>query len=209
MADDAYTLRYAEQGIMILRKRVAMNRPKFAVIDVETTSGNPCNGRIMEIAVIAMDGSRERMRWSSLVDPREPIPRFTQHLTGIRKADIRDAPRFLDVVNSVSTITQDRILVAHNVRYDITAIEHEFARTGLTFQRATLCTERTARRLLPGTSHYNLGALCRYFGIPFIASHRALPDAEATAGLLDRMLAEFGWENVLSGTSAPISPAAV
>jgi DNA polymerase III epsilon subunit-like protein len=179
----------------------AMEVVKYAVLDVETTSGDPRIGRIMEVAVIALDGSEERMRWDSLVDPRMAIPPFAQRLTGIQNSDIRNAPRFHGIVNSLDTLTQGRVVVAHNVRYDMTAIEHEFARTGLPFQRTTLCTERTTRRLLPGLSHYNLGSLCRYFGIPFKASHRALVDAEATAQLLIQLLVEFGVNEVISGTT--------
>ena len=80
----------------------------------------------------------------------------------------------------------------------MTALEHEFARTGLVFDRPTLCTERLARQLVPHLSHYNLGSLCRYFGIEFKAAHRALNDAEATATLFTRLLNEFGEERVLS-----------
>lgn len=179
-----------------------MEEAKFAVLDVETTSGDPRQGRIMEVAVIAQDGCQERVRWESLVDPRIPIPRFAQQLTGIRNVDTRNAPRFHAIANSLNTLTEGRIVVAHNVRYDMTAMEHEFARTGLRFHRTTLCTERTARRLLTGLSHYNLGSLCRYFGIPFKASHRAMLDAVGTTHLLNRLLAEFGTSEILTGTAA-------
>ena len=54
----------------------AMERMRFAVLDVETTSGDPKEGRVMEVAIVALDGTRERMRWDSLVDPRTKIPSF-------------------------------------------------------------------------------------------------------------------------------------
>ena len=172
---------------------------RFAVLDVETTSGDPTMGRVMEVAVLVHDGQVERTRWESLLDPRMEIPPFVRRLTGIGDKDVRHAPRFVDVVNTLLTLTEGRIVVAHNVRYDMTALEHEFARTGLVFMRHTLCTERLARRLSPGLSHYNLGSLCRHYGIPFTAAHRAMSDANATAALLLRMLDEHGEEEVLRG----------
>jgi len=176
-----------------------MERMRFAVLDVETTSGDPTEGRVMEVAVLALDAGVERLRWDSLVDPRSPIPAFIRKLTGIEPAMLRDAPTFVEVVRTLQTLTQDRIVVAHNVRFDMTALEHEFARTGLVFDRATLCTERLTRRLVPQLPYYNLGSLCRYFGIPFPAAHRALSDAVATACLFTKLWNEYGEEQIMAG----------
>ncbi|MEO8588063.1 MAG: 3'-5' exonuclease [Flavobacteriales bacterium] len=178
-----------------------MARARFAVLDVETTSGDPTEGRLMEVAVLALNGTQERLRWDSLVNPRTPVPPFIRKLTGIHDRMLRDAPTFVEVVRTLETLTQDRVLVAHNVRFDMTALAHEFARTGLVFERSTLCTERLARRLVPGCEHFNLGSLCRHFGIPFTAAHRALNDAEATATLLTKLLDAFGEEEVMRGVT--------
>ncbi|MBK8500262.1 MAG: 3'-5' exonuclease [Flavobacteriales bacterium] len=184
----------------------AMERMRFAVLDVETTEGDPTRGRVMEVAVLALNGSDERLRWDSLVHPRCRVPRFMQRLTGIENGMLRDAPYFNETVRTIETLTQDRIVVAHNVRFDMTALAHEFARTGLVFERATLCTERLGRRLLPHVEHFNLGSLCRYFGIPLVGAHRALADAEATASLLKMYLEHFGADAVMSSV-VPITRA--
>lgn len=181
-----------------------MERVRFAVLDVETTSGDPRVGEVMEVAVIAVDGSEKRLSWSSLVRPRTSVPPFIRRLTGISDGLLAEAPRFHEVVRTLETLTQDRIVVAHNVRFDMTALEHEFARTGLVFDRHTLCTERLARRLVPSLTHYNLVSLCRHLGIPFTRAHRAMSDAEATFLLLNLLIQRFGEEAVLDhGTSWP------
>ena len=167
------------------------------MLDVETTSGDPSQGRIIEVAVKALDGVDEKLNWDTLVQPRTPIPPFIRKLTGITDDMLIDAPIFPEVARSLATVTQNRIVVAHNVRYDMTALEHEFARTGMVFDRAALCTERLSRQLVPQLSHYNLGSLCRYFGIPFIARHRAPDDAAATASLLLRLIDAFGEDRIL------------
>lgn len=178
-----------------------MERMRFAVLDVETTQGDPTAGRVMEVAVVVHDGPVERLRWDSLVDPCEPIPPFIQRLTGIDQRTLEGSTPFISVVRTLETLTQDRILVAHNVRFDMTALEHEFARTGLVFDRPTLCTERTTRRLLPQLDRYNLGSVCRYFGIRFTVAHRAMNDAEATAAVLLKLVDAFGHEAVLEGVT--------
>lgn len=173
--------------------------PSFSVLDVETTSGDPTNGRVMDLAIIALDGHRERLRWTTLIAPREHVPPFIRRLTGIHPGMLKGAPTFPEVVGTVQTLTQDRIVVAHNIRFDMTALEHEFARTGLVLERRALCTERLGRRLLPELVHHNLGSMCRYFGIPFSSVHRAESDALATAELLRKYLDHFGEEQVMSG----------
>ena len=184
----------------------AMERMKFAVLDVETTEGDPTRGRVMDIAVVAIDGTVERLRWDSLIDPRCRVPKFMQKLTGIDNDMVNGAPYFSGTVRTLETLTQDRIVVAHNVRFDMTALAHEFARTGMVFERATLCTERLSRRLMPQLEHYNLGSICRHLGIPLHGAHRASADAVATAELLRRCILEFGEDQVLSSV-VPIARA--
>jgi DNA polymerase-3 subunit epsilon len=175
-----------------LAYEAAMHGMNFAVIDIESTEGDPLHGRVMEVAVIAMDGGTERIRWESLVHPAQRVPWFSRKLTGIDDAMLRDAPRFHEVARTIATLTQDRIVVAHNARFDMTALAHEFARTGLPLERATLCTEKLGRRLAPQLEHHNLGSLCRHYGIPYPKAHRALADAQATAALLACYLERFG-----------------
>ncbi len=175
-----------------------MERTEFAVIDVETTHGDPTQGRIIEVAMVAHNGVRLLEHWSTLVRPRAELPWFIQRLTGIGPAMLADAPTFPTVAKALHDAVEGRILVAHNARFDLAALQHEFARTGLSFQPDTLCTERLCRQLLPNLSHYNLVSLCHHFGIEHDKQHRALHDAAATLELFLRMRIEFGHETVMS-----------
>lgn len=173
-----------------------MRSPAFIIVDVEATHGDPLKGRIIELAAIVHDGVRELGRWNTLVNPRSPVPEFVQRLTGIRPHMLEDAPSFPTVARRLCADTQDRILVAHNVRYDMTALQSELVRTGLSCQPDTLCTERLSRRLLPQLQHHNLGGLCRHFGIVQGHRHHAAHDAQATLMLLLHLIGEFGEERV-------------
>lgn len=173
-----------------------MTLDRIAVVDVETTNGNPERGRLMELAVVIPHRAGKAITWSSLVQPREPVPPFIQRLTGIKPADLAAAPLFHELAAAFLELTEDRLLVAHNVRFDLTVLGHEFARTGLAFQRHTLCTERLSRALFPDHPHHNLVTMCRYFGIRSSTTHRAAADAEATYLLLHRFVDAFGRERV-------------
>ncbi|MCW5898212.1 MAG: 3'-5' exonuclease [Flavobacteriales bacterium] len=183
-----------------------MDQGGFVVLDVETTSGDPTAGRVLEVAVV--DGGGQHDAWCTLVRPRTEIPPFIARLTGIRQHMLHDAPLFHEVAPTLIERCRDRILVAHNVRYDMTALGHEFARCGLVFELPTLCTEKLARHYFTGLQHYNLGSLCRFFGIPYAARHRALPDAVATHALLARMADVHGLDRLLRHV-VPARPAAM
>lgn len=174
-----------------------MQHSQFTIVDVECTHGDPQQGSIIEIAVIVHDGLREVDRWNTLVNTRQPIPRFIQRLTGITPAMLETAPTFVQVAQSLLASNRERVMVAHNVRYDMTAIQHELARTGLSFHPDTLCTEKLTRQLIPGLTHYNLGSICRHLGIPRGHEHRAAHDAQATLSVLLRLIEEHGRERVL------------
>ena len=187
------------------RTTPAVHRPpfvmptgEFVIIDVETTHGDPMQGSIIEVAVIVHDGLRELDRWNTLVNIRTEIPPFIKRLTGIDRRMLETAPSFVEVAHSLRASTADRIMVAHNVRYDMTALQHELARTGLSYYPATLCTERLSRRLIPNLTHYNLGSLCRYLGITRGHEHRAAHDAQATLALLLRLIEDHGREEVIA-----------
>ncbi|MFT3885597.1 MAG: 3'-5' exonuclease [Flavobacteriales bacterium] len=176
-----------------------MQHTAFAVMDVETTHGDPLQGRIIEMACVVHDGIRELDRWNTLVRPVDAeVPAFVQRLTGITPGMLVHAPRFDQVARSVLHAVEGRILVAHNIRYDLTALQRECERAGLAFLPDTLCTEQLSRRLLPHLAYYNLTSLCRYLGIAKGHQHRAAHDTQATLSLLLHLLEEHGLEQVMS-----------
>jgi DNA polymerase III subunit epsilon len=160
----------------------------YAVIDLETTGGQPSKDNIIEVAIRIHDGSRVIKRYESLVNPGRPIPPFITQLTGISDPMVKDAPRFYEIAREIVELTEGMIFVAHNVRFDYSFMKKEFTSLGFNYQRKTLCTVRLSRKLLPGLPSYSLGKLCHSLDIPLQNRHRAAGDAEATALLLDMIL---------------------
>ena len=79
---------------------------------------------------------------------------------------------------------QDSIFVAHNVKFDYGFIQREFAKVGVEFVRAHLCTCAGMRKTHPGLKSYGLKNLTEHFEIKLDQHHRALSDARAAAELL-------------------------
>lgn len=160
----------------------------FAIIDTETTGGNPSKDRVMEIAIIVHNGKKIVKQYSSLINPEAPIMPFVVSLTGINNDMLKDAPTFPEIAKEINELTENAIFVAHNARFDYGVLRNEFKRIGMRFNRKQLCTVKLARQILPGYKSYSLGKLCREMGIPVDNRHRALGDAEATALLFEKIL---------------------
>ncbi|HSI91826.1 MAG TPA: 3'-5' exonuclease, partial [Adhaeribacter sp.] len=140
--------------------------PLYAIIDIETTGGQPAQDRITEIAIFIHDGHQITDKFHTLVNPQRPIPYFISNLTGITDEMVRDAPKFHEVAKEIVQFTEGKIFVAHNVRFDYSFVKKEFADLGYTYQRKTLCTVRLSRSLIPGLPSYSLGKLCKSIDIP-------------------------------------------
>ncbi|MCC2544919.1 GIY-YIG nuclease family protein [Hymenobacter sp. BT175] len=160
----------------------------YAIIDLETTGGQPTQDRITEVAVFIHDGEKVVDQFDTLLNPGRPIPFFISQLTGITDDMVRDAPKFHEVARKIVEMTEGCVFVAHNVRFDYSFLKKEFADLGYNYSRKTLCTVRLSRSLIPGQPSYSLGKLCQNIGIPLEGRHRAAGDAAATTILFDRLL---------------------
>jgi DNA polymerase III epsilon subunit family exonuclease len=155
---------------------------ELVVIDTETTGTDPKMTDLVEIGAIKIKGTKIVDRWSTLVNPGRPIVGNQMH--GITDKDVTGAPSAKDAAAQLMKFVGDARVVGHNVGFDLGFIE---AATGGGFRFAPgtyLDTLVIAREGYPGAESYKLPDLARFFGIELTQSHRALPDAEATASLL-------------------------
>lgn len=160
----------------------------YAIVDIETTGGNAGSGSITEIAILISDGSNILHRFTTLVNPMQPIPVFIEKLTGITDRMVSDAPIFGQVAREVFDLLQDKVFVAHNVNFDFSFIAHQLSQHGFKLQSRKLCTVRLSRKIFEGFQSYSLGNLCRTLEIDIEDRHRAMGDAEATATLFHKLL---------------------
>jgi len=160
----------------------------YAIIDIETTGGNSRLERITEIAVFIHDGTHIVDEYTSLINPERNIPYFITSLTGITNEMVEDAPKFFEVAKKIVEMTEGKVFVAHNARFDYSFIRQEFSMLGYNYKRPLLDTVALSRKLLPGHSSYSLGNLCNDLGIEINGRHRASGDALATVKLLELLI---------------------
>lgn len=164
----------------------------FAVVDLETTGGNPGTDKIIEIAIYIHDGVTIQKEYSSLVNPEVPIPTFISRLTRITDEMVSTAPLFGDIASEVAAILGENIFVAHNVQFDYSFLSYALAREGHHYENKMLCTCKTSRILLPGYPSYSLSRLCHSLAIDLNDAHRAAADAKATTRVLDMLITKSG-----------------
>ena len=160
----------------------------YAALDLETTGLDARTDRIVEIGVVLLDeqGSPER-EWESLVNPLRPMGATEIH--GVRGAEVAQAPSFSELLPQVERLLRGRILVAHNVRFDLAFLNEAFRRAGSPLhipRNAAVCTMDLSRIYLPAGRH-SLMAVAQRAGIAIEEHHRAITDAR----MCGRLLAEY------------------
>jgi DNA polymerase III subunit epsilon len=197
--------------------RLAGSRPdplleeaEFVVFDLETTGLSAARSRICELGAVRVRALESVDSFQSLVNPRLALPQPIARLTGLREEELRRAPAVSAVVQRFIAFAGDTPLVAHNARFDQRFLERQLSRLhGRRLAEPPLCTAALARRLLEGrVRRVSLASLADFFGVPTRPCHRALPDAEATAEVLVRLIGlaqEIGARRVseLAKLSAP------
>ncbi len=165
-----------------------------AVLDFETTGMSPRLGdRPTEIAVALVCDGRIVDRFQSLMNPRRPIPADITRLTGITQAMVAGAPPVAVVMRDAARFVGDRPLVAHNAAFDQRFWVAELGHLGLDGAASFACTMLLSRRIYPQLPDHRLATLVRALALPKPGrAHRAMVDAEMTAHLWCRLVADVG-----------------
>ncbi len=161
----------------------------YAIVDIETTGGHATANGITEIAIILHNGSEIEDKFQTMFNPGVSIPRYISALTGITNEMVQSAPRFEQLAEGIYKLLNGRVFVAHNVNFDYSFIKHHLSESGYEWTAKKLCTVRMGRKVFPGFPSYSLGNLCRELGIAISDRHRAMGDAQATAEVFEKILA--------------------
>jgi DNA polymerase-3 subunit epsilon len=177
----------------------------LAIVDVETTGMRAMQNRIIEIAVIKVEGSKIIDSFTSFVNPEVSIPSFITHITGISNNDVQDAPLFSQIKHKVKKILGGSIFVAHNVWFDYSFIQSEFQRAKSSYESERCCTVRLSRRLYPQFKSHSLANIIDRFGFKYTKRHRAYDDAFVVWQLLKKIKKEIpkalikkSWDTIIS-----------
>lgn len=160
---------------------------EYVAIDVETTGLDSYEDAIIEVGAVVFDGESTVDEWSSLVDPGREVPPSITRLTGITQEMVQGAPSVLSLRSELRRLLGDRVLVGHNVSFDMGFLEQAYIGVG----QARMDTITLASILVPEARRYGLADLARTLQLGGEATgpaHRALADARRTAELFEILM---------------------
>ncbi|MDI2128664.1 TerD family protein [Yinghuangia seranimata] len=170
---------------MTVRLGDRLQCPGYAVVGVETTGLSPHRHRIVEIAVALCDTDGQVTDFfTTLLNPDAPVGDFQTH--GLFDDDVVDAPAFGDIAPWLVGLLRQRVVVAHNARFELGFLEREFQRRRHpTVPPLTmLCTMREAPEYLPEAPRFTLMACCEAASVPVDSGYGAAAKAMGAARLL-------------------------
>lgn len=161
------------------------------IIDTETTGLNVNEDRIVSFGGICAHGTRlfrSRMI-DDLVDPGMPIPPSSTEIHGITDTMVEGARGFPEVYADFQRMAANRVIIGHNIPFDLTIMRQECARHGRPWEDVVFIdTLRLASLLNPTLRKFDLEVLAGLYQIDVHGRHTALGDAMVTAELFFRMV---------------------
>ena len=184
---------------LLSEPRAGIRDLRWAVVDLETSGGTPkafwdrqdrfhAASEITEVGVITLSGPVIEARFSRLCAIEGALPRDIQALTGITPRMLADAPAWERVAFDLAGVMEGRVWVAHHAPFDGSFLK-AYLPEGLWGRHRLLCTRLLVKALAPELPRRSLAECCAHFGIVNTRAHRALSDAEATAELLQHLMA--------------------
>ncbi|HEV7300367.1 MAG TPA: exonuclease domain-containing protein [Tepidisphaeraceae bacterium] len=175
-----------------------LHQTPVAFVDVETTGASAELGdRVIEIGIVRMEAGQTVAEMQELIDPQRRIGAGVVALTGISQDMVTGRPTFTDFADRIATLMDGAAIVGHNVRFDLSFLLREFRRSQIDLPQRigpttpVFDTVRIARRRF-GRGGNGLQRLAARLGLGPAVAHRALADAQTTAGVFQRLMEPVG-----------------
>ncbi len=150
----------------------------LAFLDVETTGLDAYRGdRICEIAIVRSFRDTVETSYQTLVNPGRRISRDASAVNHIRDADVRDAPRFSEVAETVRELLESAVVVCHNAPFDLSFVTNEMQLAGRSLDLPWVVDTLTLARRWYSFGSNSLPNVARALGIRTPHAHRAMGDA--------------------------------
>lgn len=200
LCDEAPDAAMAGEGLL----KQPLSEACFIVLDLETTGLSATRNAITEITAIRYINGVEQEIYSTLVQPKEPIPPEVEDLTGITNDMVKAAPPLLVVMNELfNFMGSTPLIVGHNVAFDLGFLHAKAKECGflnmedrLAYQRA-FCTRNLAQKVLPGLPSYEGIVVATQIQYHNPNPHRAEADVRMSAAILFEFSKRLQAEGVL------------
>ena len=158
---------------------------RMLAFDLETTSANPKEARIVTSALVRIDG-RDVQKVEHLADPGIEIPQEATNVHGITtekaRAEGRPHEEVLKyTIEAIKAAWEDGLtLIVYNAAFDLTVLRSltgDFTVTGPVYDPYVI--DRVSDKWRKGKR--TLGAVCEHYGVELGNAHEATADALAAA----------------------------
>ncbi len=166
----------------------------LAFLDVETTGLSARYGdRVCEVAVVRSHLDLVQATIQSLVNPERPISPGASAVNHLSDKDVRDAPRFSEIADTVLATAGEAVLVCHNAPFDLGFLATEMRRAQREFAAPVVIDTLALARQCYAFKSNSLSRIASALGIPTPDAHRALGDAMTTRQVYLRFVQDL-WQ---------------
>ncbi len=159
------------------------------VIDTETTSLDPADARIVEVAAVRIRGGRILDTYSHLVRPGIPIPKASTAIHQIDDSKIADAPTFAEIWPELRKLIGGSIVIGHTIGFDLAVLKRECQRAGHPFEQPRVLDTRLLAEIAePALADYAIESLAAWLGVEVTGRHSAGGDALLTARIFSALM---------------------
>ena len=172
-----------------------MERPLIA-LDLETSGVDIAKDRIVEIGLIKIYPDSTQKEKVILINPGVLIPEEASNVHGITNHDVKDAPEFKKIAQSLYKSLQGCDILGYNhIKFDIPLLIEEFLRCGIYWSLEgvnVLDAYQIDQLINPRTLS---GVYSRMMGEEMEGAHAALYDVRATIEIFNKQKDHLGTSN--------------
>jgi len=153
-------------------------------LDLETTGLDVRRVRVVQVGAVALSGARilDAPRLDQKIDPGIAVPPEATRIHGLSDSDLAGAPRFADFAPALRELLAGRVVVGHQIAFDLAVLRHEAARAGIAWREPLyLDLALLVGALDPALAAPDLETVASRLGVVIHARHSALGDAMAAA----------------------------
>lgn len=151
---------------------------RFIAFDLETTGTLPGVDRIVEIGAVRFVNGNVDAIYSTLVDPRIPIPPDASRVNKITDDMVLGKPTIDKLLEPFADFCGDDVIVAHNAIFDAQFLTSDIKKYEARAPKGVVIDTYTmAKKVYPGLANYRLGTLVQHLNIESTDFHRAEEDA--------------------------------
>ena len=174
-----------------------IDKKLFSFIDIETTGFKVGYHDVIEVAVVIADPSKDYEVVDELelkIKPEriENADAQALRINGYNEADWMFAYTLEQAMKMLAEKVENTVMVAHNITFDWTFLEHAFRETGIEpkFYRKldsySIAYAKFSNE--PNINKFSLKALAEYFGLTNEKAHTALADTRVTVDIFRELM---------------------